>query len=380
MSRERGRGFVKAGDLLKNNLPGLGIEPAPGDPPAIPTVPEHENRQMNLFRDFLYNREEERENLSNAIDLWDNIPRYSVSRQAMNKTRENGRFLENHTAIFQYRDHTYTCTISPARVTDLDGKPRDYYPSANEELVEDALRKLAADQYSGFFDKPNYQSGVVFSAYALREELSKRGHTRSYQEILLALNILAKSIIEIRASGEKGELLAISPYLPSLVAVSKSRLKEDPQAKWAVQFHPFVTRSIDQVTYRQFNYDLMMKHSTQLARWLHKQLVLKYTFAELSRPFDMRYSTVKRDSGLLSSYSRERAAIDALETAFQDLKAQDVLLNYERKDITGPRKKLLDVVFKIWPSITFVREVKAANKRFADGQKQKPLGIAGGSK
>jgi hypothetical protein len=59
--------------------------------------------------------------------------------------------------------------------------------------------------------------------------------------------------------------------------------------------------------------------------------------------------------------------------AFQDLKAQDVLLNYERKDIPGPRKKLLDVVFKIWPSLTFVREVKAANKRLADGQKQKPL-------
>jgi hypothetical protein len=38
--------------------------------------------------------------------------------------------------------------------------------------------------------------------------------------------------------------------------------------------------------------------------------------------------------------------------AFQDLKAQDVLLNYERKDIPGPRKKLLDVVFKIWPSLT----------------------------
>jgi len=54
--------------------------------------------------------------------------------------------------------------------------------------------------------------------------------------------------------------------------------------------------------------------------------------------------------------------------AFQDLKAQDVLLNYERKDIPGPRKKLLDVVCKIWPSLTFVREVKAANKRL-DGQK-----------
>lgn len=373
-------GLVRAGalDLFKDDS--LAIAPGEKpDPPAKPTDPEFDNPQLNLFKDFLYNTEHERGSLSNAIDLWDNIPRYSVSRQAMNKTRENERFLENHTAIFQYRGHTYTCVISPARVTDIDGKQRDYYPSANEELVEDALRKLASDQYAGFFDKPNYRSGVVFSIYALREELNKRGHSRSYQEVDLALKILSKSIIEVRAAGDKGELLAISPYLPSLAAVSRSRLKDDPKAKWAVQFHPFVTGSIDQVTYRQFNYHLMMSHSTQLARWLHKQLVLKYTFAELSKPFDMRYSTVKRDSGLLNSYSRERAAIEALETAFNDLKQTNVLSAFERKDITGPRKKLLDVVFKIWPSVAFVREVKAANKRQNVAQLKKPVGLGGGS-
>jgi hypothetical protein len=338
-------GLLKIGNLIKDRMVDLEPLETP-DPPAIPTDPEFANPQLSLFQDFLYNREEERENLSNAIDLWDSVPRYSVSRQAMTKAREKERFLENYTANFLYRGHSYTCTISPARVTDLDGKQRDYYPSANEELVEDALRKLAADQHAGFFDKANYRSGVVFSIYALREELSKRGHSRSYQEIVLALNILSKSIIEIRAQGEKGEVQAVSPYLPSLVAVSKTRLRDDPNAKWAVQFHPFVTGSIDQVTYRQFNYHLMMSHSTQLARWLHKQLALKYTFAELSKPFEMRYSTVKRDSGLLNSYSRERAAIEALQTAFKDLKEREILSSYERRDLTGPRKKLLDVVFK----------------------------------
>jgi hypothetical protein len=376
MNKKKEQGLVRAGDtnFLKDGISGVKIVPNKiGDPPVKPT--EFENIQLNLFQNFLCNTEEERERFSNAIDLWDSVPRYSVSRQTMNKARENGRFLENHTASFQYRQRTYTCTISPARVADLDGNQRDFYPSANEELVEDALRKLAADQHAGFFDRPNSRSGVVFSLYALREELSKRGHSRSYQEIVLALNILSKSIIEIAAQDAgKGEAIAISAYLPSLVAVSKKRLKDDPKAKWAAQFHPFVTGSIDQVTYRQFNYHLMMSHSTQLARWLHKQLILKYTFAELSKPFDMRYSTIKRDSGLLNSYSRERAAIEALETAFQDLQARDILSSYTRLDNTGPRKKLLDVVFKIWPSIAFVREVKAANKRQAVA---KPVGIGG---
>src|SRR5271156_4943197 len=92
-------------------------------------------------------------------------------------------------AEFQYKGRTFVRILSPARVQDLDGVTREYYASANEELVEDALRKIATEQQSGYFDKPNYRSGVVFTLYALREELKKRGHTRSYQQIVLALNI-----------------------------------------------------------------------------------------------------------------------------------------------------------------------------------------------
>lgn len=387
MGKTRQEGLVWVGDMdiLKDKLPDMEIAPQETqDASPAPSEPEFDNPQLSLFQNFLCNTDEERERFSNAIDLWDSVPRYSVNRQAMTKARENEKYLENHTLTFQYRGRTYTRTISPARVTDLDGKQRDYYPSVTEELVEDALRKLAIDQQAGYFDKPNYRSGVIFSLYALREELKKRGHSRSYQEIVLALNILSGSIIDIVVQdGDKGEAITRSPYLPSLVAVSRNRLRDDPKAKWAVQFHPFVTGSIDKVTYRQFNYHLMMSHSTQLARWLHKQLVLKYTFADHLKPFETRYSTVKRDSGLLNGYSRERDAIDALEAALNDLQQRDILSSCERSDITGPRKKLLDAVFKIWPSFDFVREAKAANKRLlvAQDNPTKPsVGLGRGSR
>jgi hypothetical protein len=191
------------------------------------------------------------------------------------------------------------------------------------------------------------------------------------------LNILSKSTIEVRERGS-GELLAISTYLPALIAVSRNRLTDDPKAKWAAQFHPFVTRSIDEVTYRQFNYALMMSHESRLTRWLHKYLTLKCTGADLFRPFSIHYATVKRDSGLLNDYSRERAAIEALENAFIDLKDKDIISAYERSDVTGPRRKLLDVVFKIWPSVNFVKEVKAANLR--QSQAQESVGLAGASR
>ncbi len=345
-----------------------------------PLKPELENRQLGLFQTFLCNTDEQREQLSNAIDLWDCVPRYSVSRQAMTKARIAARFLEKHETEFQHRGRSYKCVISPARVADLDGQDRDFYPSATEELVEDALRKLAIEQQAGYFDKPNYRSGVVFTLYALREEMKRRGHARSYQEIVQSLNILSHCVIDIIPQG-RGESRFTSACLPMLAAVSRTKLQEDPQAKWAVQFHPLVTGSIDQVTYRQYNYHLMMSHSTQLARWLHKQLVLKYTFADHLKPFDMRYSTIRRDSGLLDGYARERDGMRSLEVAFDELKERGIISGFSREDETGARKKLLDIVFTIHPSTAFVREAKASNKRHSTdhGQVVKPVGLGRGS-
>lgn len=324
-----------------------------------------ENRQLNLFQTFLSNTEEEQSQLSNAVDLWDSVPRYSVSRQAMTKTRIEGQFLKKHTTTFHHKGNVYTRVIYPARITDHDGHERDYYPSATEELVEHALRKIAIEQQAGYFDKPNYRSGVVFTLYQLREEMKRRGHARSYQQLVESLDILSHSIIDIIPHGE-GEAILSSACLPSLAAVSRKQLATDPKSKWAVQFHPLVTGSIDKVTYRQFNYHLMMSHPTQLARWLHQQLVLKYTFASHHAPFEMRYSTIKRDSGLLDGYSRDRDGVEAVQSTFEDLRKTGVIHGFDRKDLTGQRKKLLDIVFTVRPSFDFIRETKAANKRQTD--------------
>jgi hypothetical protein len=286
----------------------------------------------------------------------------------MTKARVSDKFLEPRSIGFQHRGRSYTCVISPAYVTDLDGKSRYFYPSATEELVEDALRKLSIEQQAGYFDKPNYRSGVVFTLHMLREEMSKRGHARSYQQIVQSLNILSHCSIDIiPKDGGEGQLT--SACLPTLAAVSRKKLKDDPEAKWAVQFHPLVTTAIDEVMHRQYNYHLMMSHSTQLARWLHKQLVLKYTFADQYKPFQMRYSTIKRDSGMLDGYTRERKAIESVEAAFAELKEKQIIAGATRVDETGPRKKLMDVVFTVHSSFDFVRETKAANKRQLDARK-----------
>lgn len=329
--------------------------------PLEPTA--FENQQLDLFRAFLCNSALEHDRLSNAIDLWDSIPRYAISRRAMVKARKTTGVLPLLKIDFHYKGIPFKAVIRPARIERKDGTTEDYYPSANEELIEDALRKIAAEQQSGFFDKPNYRSGVVFSLYMLREELKRRGHTRSYQEIMLSLDILSFSNIEIRTDDDQ-EIKDItrSNYFPALAAVSRQKLTEDPHAKWLAQFHPLVTQAIDALTYRQFNYHQLMSYRTQLARWLHKQLSLKYTFASLTTPFEMRYSTVRRDSGLLEAYAQERKAITALDSALDELKGH-VLLNVKKTETLGLRSKLLDVVYTLIPAPAFVAQMKAANKR-----------------
>ncbi len=345
------------------------------NPVIPPSEIDFQGKQLDLFRAFLCNGETERDRLSNTFDLWDSVPRYTVSRQQMDKIRKEKGFLDLHQVEFHYRGANLKTIIQAARILDnKTGTSKDYYPSASEELIEDALRKIAADQQNAFFDKPNFRSGVVFTLYILREELKKRGHTRSYQEIVLSLYILARSTIEIRTTDNAtgGEGFATSNYFSGLSAVSKNRLADDPQAKWIVQFHPLVTNEIDALTYRQFNYAQMMSHRTQLARWLHKQLSLKFTFASLVTSFEMRYSTIKRDSGLLDNYGRERKAIEALDAALNELVKARVLMKYEKKPVLGARGKVMEVVYTLFASMDFTQDMKTANKRkqLAEGQKK----------
>jgi hypothetical protein len=346
-----------------------------------PTKAEYDNRQLSLFQTFLCNTDEEREQLSHAIELWDSTPRYSFNRKAMNKARVNGQFLERQKLEFHYKGCVYTLIASPALLEDSDGVDRAYLPGATEELVEQALRKLAIDKHAGYFDKPNYRSGVIFSLHELRRELKERGHTRSLQECVHALNVLAHSVLTIKPHAE-GEAQITAACLPSLIAVSRAKLDTDPKSKWQVQFHPLVTKSIDRLDYRQHNYQLAMSLGSQLARWLNTQLVLKCTAASVMTPFEMRYSTIRRDSHLLDSNARPRDSIALLENAFKELERRDVLMQFTRNNILGQRGKLLDVVFKLTPSLRFVAEVKAANKRLQlahQNEHPKAVGLGRGS-
>jgi len=119
-------------------------------------IPEeaYTNRQLNLFQEFFA---EDSNAFSNAIDFWDSVPRFSISRKKQEQLRLPGGFLPISKIEFRYRGETFTAHIRPARLElrDENGKPTnktvEYYPSAREELIEHALRKIAVEQAAGFF-------------------------------------------------------------------------------------------------------------------------------------------------------------------------------------------------------------------------------------
>jgi len=327
----------------------------------LPTVDSFKTVQLDLFQTFLCNTEEENDKLSNTIELWDNIPKYSLSQQAMNKLRTKEGLLPRLEKEFKYKDKLYKIRITAAIVDTKDGLEKAFYPSANEELVEDALRKISAEQQKGFFNQPDFKSGVMFSLHMLRNELKKRGHTRSYQEIIKSLNILSGSPIEIILPDGKG--IARTNYLPSLAAVSRENLDTDPKARWVVHFHPLVTKSIDTLSFRQFNYHQMMSHSTQLGRWMHKRLSQNYVNASHISPYKIWISTICRDSGLLE-YKRANDRVRKFEESLKELMEHSVLLSFKRDDeLRGERNKIINIKYSLSPHSKFIKDVKAANKR-----------------
>jgi hypothetical protein len=333
------------------------------------------NQQLNLFQYFLANTKTEKDGLANAVDLWDSVPRFSISRKRQEELRLSGGFLPISTIEFKYRGHEMKVHIRPARIElrSKDGKPSgetiEYYPSAREELIEHALRKLAVEQYAGFFDQPDFRSGCRFTLYQLRNHLIAQGHSLRYDELMEGLDILSLSSIEIEGGGDQEDVTYTRMnYLSLLARVKRKDLINDPDAKWLVQFHPLITDSIQKITYRQFNYKRLMNCRTQLARWLIGQLVLKYTQAALTNTFEMKYSTIKRDSALLEGYTRKRDAIAALEGAWTEVKGLGVLTNFKKAEQRGIRAKLEDVIYTLYPSPEFISEQKTANRRQNDAQ------------
>jgi hypothetical protein len=324
--------------------------------------------QYDLFTSFFGDPKD----LSNTIELWDSIPKYAVTARQQNALRDDSGRLPPHVAEFEYTsaslDRPVRCrmTVKPALIEVEEGVFKDFYPSQSEEIIEEVLKKIFTDQQYGMHSFRDVESWVRFTLNMIRKELRERGHTRSLDEIKRSLEIMRNSIIDVEMSGRGRGVVYGNPILTNVVRTTRADIEDDPGAKWTAQLPALISKSINELSYRQFNYALHMRLKTPIARWLHKRLVHRYRNASLMTAYSFSYSSVARDSGLLNN-KRISANVKALTDALDELKDEGILFSVEiDKRFDG--KRLTDAVFKVFATNDFTKEVKAASARLNDGQ------------
>jgi hypothetical protein len=323
--------------------------------------------QLSFFQTFLPSSEK----YSNTIELYDAIPKFSTKRLMLKKRiGPEGQevFLPTLEREFKHKDTTYILKIKPARTTSKKKEEIEYYPSEREELVEEALRKLACDPLNGAYI--GLLAGVQFTMYELREELRKRGHS-------ISLDDLKRSLLICRSVGlniiERGgdETIMDSSIFPLVVISSRKNWRTDPKgSRCFVQFNPLVTASIEALTFRQFDYETLMSYKMQLSRWLHKRLYHNYINAGMLNTYHFRLSSVKRDSGLLNN-ERISQDIKYLERSLEELAEKNVIWGFDKEvRRTGRNNQIADVLYTLKASMDFIKEMKTANVRHVDIQRK----------
>jgi hypothetical protein len=319
------------------------------------TLVRTQPKQLSLFQTFLPETDDK---YSNTIDLYDAVPKYFPTKHMAGR-RESGKYLPILEREFEHRGESYKLKIRPARIQYKDGQEREYYPSYREELLEEALRKIACDRLNGVY--LDDRAGVQFTLYALRKELWARGHALNLPDLLEGLKICNLASLSVQKAD--GTAIIQAPIFPVLLVASKEDWLQNPKdARCYVQFNPLVTASIDHLTYRQFDYLTYMSYKHRLSRWLHKRLAHNYIQAGLLSPYTIRMSTILRDSGAYQSKRGNNNARE-IDNALEELKTKRVLMKFTKDIVHGPRNRLVDIAYTLQPDMDFINEMKKANAR-----------------
>lgn len=308
--------------------------------------------QLELFK-FL---QPEEKRYSNTIEIYDFMPKYHWGKVE----RIGGEFLRVLERKFECRGTKYKIEVAPAVITDRDGVKRNYYPSKREELVEDALRRLATTENGVFLDD---RASVTFTLYQLQQELKENGHSYSISQLKDALYICAKTTITVTT--EDGKAVLISNMFETLGLQTREDWKEKgTKSKAFVRFNSLVTESIKAGAYRQLDYEKVMSYSSVTARQLHKRMSHHYTQASISQPYHIMLSTMIRDFGL-AEYERPSQNLHQVTKALEEMRQKNVLLSYQIEKVIdlNNRRKLTDAKFILTPHPFFASAVTSANAR-----------------
>lgn len=321
-------------------------------------------RQLKLFELVAVDEPE----FSSTIELYDAIPKYHWGKRPP-APKEDG-LLGPLERKFSHKGKDYKVTIVPAYIEDRKGEWRQVFPGKREEFVEDALRKIAVDKKGVYIID---QASVFFTLYELRKELKKMGHTYSNAQLREAIHVCQGANMILEDAG--GSIMFRHALFGAVGLMTKEDWKRHGKnAKCVLQFHPLVTDSINQMTYRPINYPQVMGYKEDLARWFYKRLAHQYLQAGFGKKYEILLSTIIQNSSMKPA-PRLRKNLEKVRNALKVMQSRgDVMIWKEEKILEG--RRIVDAKFIIQTSIPFNREITRANVKMKELRKinrgQKP--------
>jgi hypothetical protein len=339
----------------------------------VSVPPRSRSAQLRLFDEFfsgpLDKVQQGEHPYTNSCQLYDLAPKYVSTEDIKSRTRamaDGSRYLKSIKRTFGVGEQDYRVEVHPARFQDDAGIEFEVLPGRREELVEKAIRRIAIQgcrtqerQVNMHDDEPRRTVGVWVSLYEIRKELEKFGHYYKIDDIRAAIQTCARSTLVIAPVDTKAP--QIESRLFEFVAFGHEGADGDRRT-W-ISFNTLVAADIEALRYRQLNYGTNMGLHSAPARWLHEKLCHSWTWASLpGQPFEILATTIIRECGLIN-YSQQREAFRRLEHCIRELVDAGTLSHVQVEEHRGPRRKLLDLKFQLYPTTEFVREMKAANWR-----------------
>ncbi|GAB5407251.1 MAG: hypothetical protein Aurels2KO_54820 [Aureliella sp.] len=297
---------------------------------------------------------------SSTIELYDAMPKCFSSNKEMEALRRKngGNYLETLSRIFMHRGEEYQLTIRPARIQ-AAGVEREYYPSQREDLIEQALRKLATNPKNGIYLSGNL--AVQFSLSELSRELERTGHGMSYKSLKQGLEI--NNATHVTLSGSGGKPVVKSTIFPVFIHANRTQWEENPStAKCYVKFHPLVTLSVEELSQRQLDYETMMQFRYVLSYWLFKRMSHLYVFADFTKPYNIALTTIVRDSDMVPS-ANPSDNLKRVRRTLDEFVQRRVIICFDEKITRGPNNRIVDVVFQLVPTPEFKDHAVAANQQ-----------------
>ncbi len=314
--------------------------------------------QLDLFSQFVTNDQSQ---VSNTVELWERIPKYFFTAKQVEKLRTDKGLAEPYKWSYVENGTKYIVSIQPALVEQKNGSYKACFPGVTEELIEEALKKIFSDQQYAIHDPEKTESWVKFTLGMIQKELKLRSRTRNIDEIKHAINVMSSCLLTFSREGKE---LWKGAILQDLVTVGRDEYLASTDTHHVARLPLFISHSINNLDYRQFNYDRLMSCDEQLTRWIYKRLINRFTQASHITTYSCMYSDIKQTSGLLQQ-TRERDNRIKIISAFNELKEKSIILNYsidERK--TG--RTIVDVKYTIKATPQFIKEQIASNKRASD--------------